>query len=46
MKTYRLTMRIEAGDEIEPARIRQEIYNACDDVPFGFEVVDVTEEPS
>ncbi|WP_257001841.1 VWA domain-containing protein [Streptomyces albidoflavus] len=45
MKTYRLTMRIEAGDEIEPARVRQAIYDACDDAPFGFQVVAVTEEP-
>ena len=46
VKTYRLTMRIEAGDELEPARIQQEIYDACDGVPFGFEVVGMAEEPS
>lgn len=38
MKTYILTMRIEADDDINEEQIKEEIYDACPDVPFGFEI--------
>lgn len=44
MKTYTLTMRIEAGEDVTPEQIRQEIYDACPDVPFGFDVVSIEPE--
>jgi hypothetical protein len=37
-------MRIEADDEINAAQIREEIYDACGDVPFGFDIKTVAEE--
>ncbi len=43
---YTLTMRIEADAEMTPEQIRQEIYDACPDVPFGFDVVSVEAEAS
>lgn len=43
---YTLTMRIEADEEIDAARIREEIYEACRDVPFGFDVTTVEPEAS
>ena len=43
MKTYTLTMRIEADSEVTPEQIRQEVYDACGDVPFGFDVTAVEE---
>ncbi|MGW2739149.1 hypothetical protein ACWC4D_33740 [Streptomyces sp. NPDC001288] len=44
MKTYILTMRVEADDDVNEAQIREEIYDACPDVPFGFEITSVSEE--
>ncbi|WP_237280592.1 helix-turn-helix transcriptional regulator [Streptomyces caniscabiei] len=44
MQTYVLTMRIEADAEVTPEQIRQEIYDACPDVPFGFEITSVEAE--
>jgi predicted DNA-binding transcriptional regulator AlpA len=41
MKTYVLTMRIEADAEIAPEQIQQEIYDACPDVPFGFDITGI-----
>lgn len=43
MKTYVLTMRVEAAPEVTPAQIRQEIYDACGDVPFGFHITGIEE---
>lgn len=43
---YTLTMRIEADSEMTPEQIRQEIYDACPDVPFGFDVTSVKPESS
>ncbi|MFE4915867.1 hypothetical protein ACFRCX_30650 [Streptomyces sp. NPDC056652] len=44
MKTYVLTMRIEADDAVDADRIREEIYDATEDVPFGFDITDITEQ--
>ncbi|MFJ4682030.1 helix-turn-helix transcriptional regulator [Streptomyces sp. NPDC088789] len=44
MATYVLTMRVEADSEIAPEQIRQEIYDACPDVPFGFEITGIEAE--
>lgn len=41
MSTYTLTMRIEADEEVAPEQIRQEVYDACSDVPFGFDVTSI-----
>lgn len=45
MKIYTLTMRIEAeeDDDITPERIKNEIYDACPDVPFGFGITSIEE---
>jgi hypothetical protein len=43
MKVYTLTMRIEADDEINEEQIREEIYDACPEVPFGFAITKVEE---
>jgi predicted DNA-binding transcriptional regulator AlpA len=43
MKTYVLTMRIEADSEVTPEQIRQEIYDAGTDLPFGFDITGVEE---
>lgn len=44
MKVYTLTMRIEAEDDISPDQIREEIYDACEDVSFGFDIKTVEGE--
>lgn len=41
---YTLTMRIEADGEVTPEQIRQEIYDACPDVPFGFDITSIEPE--
>lgn len=41
---YTLTMRIEANSEVTPEQIRQQIYDACPDVPFGFDITSVEPE--
>lgn len=43
MKVWTLTMRIEADDDVNDEQIREEIYDACPDVPFGFEITKVEE---
>lgn len=44
LMVYTLTMRIEADEEVTPERIRQEIYDACPDVPFGFDITGIEPE--
>jgi predicted DNA-binding transcriptional regulator AlpA len=44
MSVYTVTLRVEADSEVTPDRIRQEIYDAAEDVPFGFDVVSVEPE--
>lgn len=46
MKAYTLLMRIEVGDdeELTPDLIKNEIYDACPDVPFGFDITSIREE--
>lgn len=44
MKTYTLTMRIEADDDINEEQIKEEILDACPDVPFGFDITSVEEQ--
>ncbi|MFJ6238910.1 hypothetical protein ACIQH0_33065 [Streptomyces griseus] len=46
MPTYILTMRIEAESDVTPDQIRDELYNAAEDVPFGFDVTTITESVS
>jgi hypothetical protein len=46
MAVYTVTMRVEADAEVTPEQIRQEIYDACPDVPFGFDVTSVEPEGS
>lgn len=43
VRTYTLTMRIEADGEVTPEQIRQEIYDAGTDLPFGFDITGVEE---
>jgi len=43
MSTYVVTLKVEADAEMTPEQIRQEIYDACPDVPFGFDVTAVEE---
>ncbi|WP_157874565.1 hypothetical protein [Streptomyces sp. AcH 505] len=43
MKTYTLTMRIEADDDANAEQIREELYDAAGDVPFGFDITEVSE---
>lgn len=42
MKIYEVLMRVEAEDGMDPEKIEQEFYAACEDVPFGFDIVNVT----
>lgn len=44
MNTYVVTLKVEAGSELTPEQIRQEIYDACPDVPFGFDITSVEQE--
>lgn len=44
MKSFILTMRIEADDDISEEQIKEEILDACPDVPFGFEITAVEEQ--
>lgn len=43
MKIFVLTMRIEADGDVNAEQIREEIYDACPDVPFGFDVTSIEE---
>lgn len=38
MKVYEALLRVEADNDITAKRIRDEIYDACGDVPFRFDV--------
>ncbi|MFB7461265.1 helix-turn-helix transcriptional regulator [Streptomyces sp. NPDC056188] len=44
MSVYAVTLRVEAESEVTPEQIRQEIYNAGENLPFGFDITGV--EPS
>lgn len=46
MPNYTLTMHIEADSDINPDQIRNELYDAAEDVPFGFEISNITESIS
>jgi hypothetical protein len=41
VKVYTLVMCIEADDDISPEQIKAELYEAADDVPFGFDITDI-----
>lgn len=43
MKVFEVLLRVESGSDITSSTIRNEIYDACDGVPFGFDVVRVAE---
>ncbi|MFI8932541.1 hypothetical protein ACIG3E_33375 [Streptomyces sp. NPDC053474] len=43
MKTYTLTMNIQAGDDVDADKIRDEIYEAAGNVPFSFGIASITE---
>lgn len=43
---YVVTLRVEADAEVTPEQIRQEIYDAASEVPFGFDVTSVEPEVS
>jgi (p)ppGpp synthase/HD superfamily hydrolase len=42
MKIYEVLMRVEAEDGMEPERVSREFYDACENVPFGFDIINVT----
>ncbi|MGW4222969.1 hypothetical protein ACWEG1_05880 [Streptomyces bauhiniae] len=44
MKTYTVTIRVEADDDVNADQIREEIYDACPDVNFGFDIIKIHEE--
>ncbi|MEU7317469.1 hypothetical protein [Streptomyces sp. NPDC007083] len=44
MRTFTLTMRIQAEDSIDPEQIREEVYDAGEDVPFSFDITDIAED--
>ena len=44
MATYTLTMRIVADPEVSTEQICDEIYRACADVPFSFDITSIQEE--
>ncbi|MGW4670105.1 helix-turn-helix transcriptional regulator [Streptomyces sp. NPDC004324] len=46
MNTYTVTLKVEVDSDVTPDQIRQEIYDACPDVPFGFDVVSIEPEVS
>jgi hypothetical protein len=43
VKTYTLTMTVEADDEVIPDQIRGELYDAGSDVQFSFEITAIEE---
>jgi len=43
MPTYTLTMSIESDSDITPDQIRDELYNAGENVPFSFDITTITE---
>ncbi len=44
MAVWTLTMRIEADDDVNDDQIRNEIYDACTDVSFGFDITRIEED--
>jgi (p)ppGpp synthase/HD superfamily hydrolase len=44
VKVYEVLMRVEADDEINEEQVREEIYDACPDVNFGFDIESVTQK--
>lgn len=46
MKVYLITLRAEVDDDADlpPGGIKEAIYDAGDDLPFGFDITSVTEE--
>jgi len=43
MKIFYLTMRIEADSDVDTKQICHEIYQACADVPFAFDITSIRE---
>ncbi|MFI9154518.1 helix-turn-helix transcriptional regulator [Streptomyces sp. NPDC053367] len=43
MSVYTVTLRVEADSEVTPEQIRQEIYDAGSELPFGFDITEVSE---
>jgi hypothetical protein len=43
MKTYILTVEIEAEDDMAPERVKEAIYRATDGVPFSLDILEVQE---
>jgi len=41
MKIFYLTMRIEADSDVDTEQICNEIYQACADVPFSFDITSI-----
>ncbi|MBF6326513.1 hypothetical protein IU451_28855 [Nocardia cyriacigeorgica] len=39
--TYTVTLRVSADEEIDAGRIEHEIYTACEDVPFSFDITSI-----
>jgi (p)ppGpp synthase/HD superfamily hydrolase len=44
VKVYEVLMRVEADDDINEAQVREEIYDACPDVNFGFDIENVAQK--
>ncbi|MFJ2961148.1 hypothetical protein ACIPIC_02425 [Streptomyces collinus] len=44
MKVYTLTVRVESDDDLTAEQIREELYMAGGDVPFGFDITSIEEE--
>ena len=43
MKTYILTIEVEAEDDMTPERVKEAIYRVTDEVPFSLDVLEVQE---
>lgn len=41
MKRYTVTLYVESGWGLTPEQIKSELYDACTEVPFGFNVTGV-----
>lgn len=41
MKIYEVTLRVEADDDVSPESVREQLYDSCEDVTFGFDVEEV-----
>jgi (p)ppGpp synthase/HD superfamily hydrolase len=44
VKVYEVLMRVEAADGINEEQVREEIYDACPDVNFGFDIETVAQK--